>query len=115
MLDPGGLENNGGRTETISLVPGSPAIDAIPLEDCTDQDLNAINTDQRGALRPDAGEVRCDIGAYEFQDFAGQPNCHHKSVSALVRQFGSVDAAAAALGFPSEKALLNAIRTSCGE
>jgi hypothetical protein len=113
MLDPGGLENNGGPTQTISLAPGSPAIDAIPLANCTDQQSRPINTDQRGALRPDAGEVRCGIGAYESQDLAGQKDCDGKTISALVRHFGGLDAAAAALGFPTEKALLNAIRISC--
>ncbi len=35
--DPDGLKDNGGPTETIALEPGSPALDAIPLDDCTDQ------------------------------------------------------------------------------
>jgi len=116
MLSSDGLVNNGGPTETIALTAGSPAIDEIPLANCTDQASppNRIITDQRGALRPDAGEVYCDIGAYEFQDFAGQPNCPGKSILALVRRFGSIEAAASALGFPSVQALLNAIRISCG-
>jgi predicted outer membrane repeat protein len=113
MLDPAGLQNNGGPTPTISLAPGSPAIDAIPLGACTDQQSRPINTDQRGALRPDAGELRCDIGAYELQDFAGEVNCQEKNFSALVRHYGSLVAAAAALGFPTEEALLIAILTSC--
>jgi hypothetical protein len=74
-------------------------------------------TDQRGAPRPDLGEAVCDIGAYEFQDsFAGQPgspNCQGTSVSALVQQFGNMNAAASALGFPSVKALQNAIMAYC--
>ena len=48
--------------------------------------------------------------------FAGKPrspNCHGKSVSALARQFGGLDAAAAALGFPSVPALQNAIGEFC--
>jgi hypothetical protein len=93
-----------------------PQADVIPFGDCTDQASppNRINTDQRGALRPDAGEVNCDIGAYEFQDFAGQPNCHGESVSTLAHQFGNIKAAATALGFPSVAALQNAISISCG-
>jgi len=116
LLSSEGLVNNGGPTQTIALTQGSPAIDAIPLADCTDQASppNRIITDQRGALRPAAGEVQCDIGAYEFQDFAGQPLCRVKSVLALIRQFGSIEAAASALDFPSVIALLNAILTSCG-
>jgi hypothetical protein len=117
LLSSEGLVNNRGPTETIALTAGSPAINAIPLADCTDQASppNRIITDQRGALRPSAGEVQCDIGAYEFQDFAGQRFCQVKSVLALIRQFGSIKAAASALGFPSVIALLNAILTSCGE
>jgi hypothetical protein len=115
-LSSDGLTNNGGPTQTIALAPGSPAIDAIPFADCTDQASppNRINTDQRGALRPDAGEINCDVGAYEFQDLAGQPFCGLKSLSALVRQFGSIEAAVSALGFPNVIALLKAIAISCG-
>ncbi|MBV8357741.1 MAG: hypothetical protein JO189_07365, partial [Deltaproteobacteria bacterium] len=70
MLNPNGLQNNGGPTQTIALLAGSPAIDAIPLADCTDQASppNPIVTDQRLFPRSDAGETACDIGAYEVQD-----------------------------------------------
>jgi hypothetical protein len=116
MLDPAGLSNNGGPTQTIALLSGSPAIDAIPLASCTDQDGNQLTTDQRGFPRPDAGEQVCDIGAYEFQDFAGQPgaaNCQGVSVSALSHQFRNIKAAASALRFPSVKALQAAITAFC--
>jgi hypothetical protein len=54
-LDPSGLQNNGGPTETIALEPGSAAIGHVTLaSDCT-------GNDQRGVPRP----VPCDIGAYE--------------------------------------------------
>src|SRR5215469_11597574 len=120
LLDPAGLANNGGPTQTIALVLGSPAIDAIPLDSCTDQMGNPLKADQREFPRTDAGEQVCDIGAYEFQDaptFAGQPgkpNCHGKSVSALASEFGGLDAAASALGFSSVQALQDAIRAFCG-
>ena len=67
LLSPAGLANNGGPTQTIALQKGSPAIDAIPVADCTDQSSppNQITTDQRGFARPDAGEAVCDVGAYE--------------------------------------------------
>jgi YVTN family beta-propeller protein len=48
--------------------------------------------------------------------FAGTPgfsNCHGVSVSALARQYGGLNAAAAALGFPSVAALQNAIMAFC--
>jgi Beta-propeller repeat len=50
--------------------------------------------------------------------FAGTPgtaNCHGQSVSALTQQFGSLDAAALALGFPSVQALQDAIQEFCEE
>ena len=75
LLSMAGLANNGGPTKTIALLAGSPAIDAIPLADCTDQASppNPIITDQRLFPRPDAGEINCDIGAYEVQDAAFVP------------------------------------------
>ena len=62
MLGP--LADNGGDTWTHALLPGSPAIDAIPAISCT------LPTDQRGALRPTAQtslDTPCDIGAFELQ------------------------------------------------
>jgi YVTN family beta-propeller protein len=48
--------------------------------------------------------------------FAGTPgfsNCHGQSVSALAKQYGVLNAAAAALGFASVAALQNAIMAFC--
>jgi YVTN family beta-propeller protein len=48
--------------------------------------------------------------------FAGTPgkaNCYGQSVSALAKQYGGLNAAAAALGFDSLKALQNAIMAFC--
>jgi hypothetical protein len=56
LLDPAGLQSNGGPTQTIALQAGSPAIDAAVLANCPP-------TDQRGVSRPQGGG--CDIGAYE--------------------------------------------------
>ena len=53
----GPLQNNGGFTQTMALLPGSPAIDA-------GDDANCPATDQRGVTRPFGSH--CDIGAYEF-------------------------------------------------
>jgi len=58
------LANHGGLTPTIALSNGSPAIDAIPVGDCIDQEGNKVTVDQRGFGRP-AGPA-CDIGAFEF-------------------------------------------------
>jgi hypothetical protein len=43
----------------------------------------------------------------------GQANCHGRTVSALARQFGGVDAAASALGFSSVASLQDVLREFC--
>ena len=53
----GPLADNGGPTQTHALLPGSPAVDRVPVTDC-------VGIDQRGYHRP-AGKG-CDSGAYEF-------------------------------------------------
>jgi len=58
LLDPAGLQNNGGPTETIALLPGSPAIDAAVA-------CPPPTTDQRGVSRPQG--AGCDIGAFELE------------------------------------------------
>ncbi len=61
LLDPAGLKDNGGPTQTIALLAGSPAIDAIPpgINGCG----TTITSDQRGVSRPQG--PGCDIGAFE--------------------------------------------------
>ncbi len=51
--------DNGGPTETVKLLAGSPAIDRVPVSKCK----AAQGVDQRGYRRP-AG-IRCDSGSYE--------------------------------------------------
>jgi Right handed beta helix region len=53
------LASNGGATQTLALLSGSPAIDHIPTSACT------LSTDQRGVSRPQG--PACDIGAFEFE------------------------------------------------
>jgi hypothetical protein len=53
----GPLASNGGPTQTIALLPGSPAINAVPIMSCP------ITVDQRGVSRPQG--PACDSGAYE--------------------------------------------------
>jgi hypothetical protein len=66
MLGP--LQNNGGPTQTMALLPGSPAIDGGNPSGCTDGQGNLLKTDQRGMPRPDKEDsVGCDMGAYESQ------------------------------------------------
>jgi hypothetical protein len=63
-LDPRLLQNNGGPTPTVALLPGSPAVNAIAIGDCVDQNNSPVKTDQRGFGRP-AGSA-CDMGAFEL-------------------------------------------------
>ena len=55
------LNSNGGPTQTMALLVGSPAIDLIPpgINGCG----TTIATDQRGVSRPVGSG--CDVGAYE--------------------------------------------------
>ena len=66
MLGP--LQNNGGPTATMALLPGSPAIDAGNPSGCTGGLGHLLKTDQRGSRRPDKEDTGgCDMGAYERQ------------------------------------------------
>ena len=58
------LADNGGDTLTHALVPGSPAVDAVPT------DCGPPVTDQRGVPRPQG--AACDIGALEVALCGGQ-------------------------------------------
>jgi hypothetical protein len=58
MLGP--LQDNGGPTETMALLPGSPAIDA-------GENSDAPEWDQRGPGFPRIVNAQIDIGAYEVQ------------------------------------------------
>lgn len=60
-IDPrlGPLAHNGGPTATHAVLPGSPAVDAIPSVVC------AVTEDQRGTSRPQ--NTHCDIGAFEAE------------------------------------------------
>jgi hypothetical protein len=66
-LDPQGLQNHGGPTQTIALVSGSLASGAGSVALAVDANGNPLLTDQRGFgfLRTVNGTV--DIGAYQTQ------------------------------------------------
>jgi hypothetical protein len=74
FADPVGLRDNGGLTKTYALAPGSPAIDAVPLQFCQVPGIlnsqSRMYSDQRGMKRPDENETACDIGAYELHEVA---------------------------------------------
>ncbi len=58
------LADNGGPTQTMALLPGSPAINAGDDATCAAAPVSGV--DQRGIARPNGDH--CDIGAYEHQD-----------------------------------------------
>jgi len=78
-LDPNGLQNNGGPTDTVALLPSSIAVDAGA--DCTDLDGNTVTTDQRGVARPQG--TACDLGAYEYQSTVAIPALSYTGLALL--------------------------------
>lgn len=56
--------NNGGPTDSIELLDGSPAIGKIALADCVDFNNLPVTADQRGAPRP-GPKGACDMGAFQ--------------------------------------------------
>ncbi len=70
-IDPllGTLADNGGKTQTMALLAGSPAVDAGNPAGCTDASGATLTRDQRNYPRPTDGNgngtATCDIGAYE--------------------------------------------------
>jgi len=62
LLDPSGLQDNGGPTQTVALQAGSPAIGFVSNSGLCPA------TDERGVVRT----VPCDIGAYEGAARQGQ-------------------------------------------
>ncbi|MEM7585073.1 MAG: cadherin domain-containing protein, partial [Acidobacteriota bacterium] len=65
----GALADNGGRTQTMALLPGSSAIDSGDNSVCQGADVGDV--DQRGYTRSDA---TCDRGAYEANGTPPPPN-----------------------------------------
>jgi hypothetical protein len=67
----GPLQNNGGPTPTMALLPGSPAIDAGANSFALDLSGNPLQTDQNGFPRSSGAKV--DLGAYEMQPVSVGP------------------------------------------
>lgn len=61
----GPLGNYGGNMQSVPLLPGSPALDYIPIG--TNGCGSTIATDQRGISRAQNGA--CDVGAFESRGF----------------------------------------------
>jgi len=66
----GPLADNGGRTQTLALLEGSPAIDGGNPAGCLGKDDLLLYFDQRGFNRhldgDKDGSTVCDIGAFEL-------------------------------------------------
>ncbi len=70
LLDPAGLADNGGSTQTIALQAGSLAVGAGDETICAAAPVNG--RDQRGYERP---QLNCSIGAYEYNSLGPAPIC----------------------------------------
>jgi len=67
----GPLQDNGGPTQTMALLFGSPAIDAGSNALAVDFYGNALTTDQRGSGFPRVVNNVVDIGAFEIAQIVG--------------------------------------------
>jgi hypothetical protein len=74
----GPLQDNGGPTQTMALLPGSPAIDGGSNALAVDAQGNPLSTDQRGTGFNRVVNGTVDIGAFEVQ----QAPVTHLGVSA---------------------------------
>ena len=61
----GPLANNGGNTQTFALLDGNPAINAVSVAACLDENAAPLLHDQRGVTRPQPAGNSCDSGAFE--------------------------------------------------
>lgn len=89
----GALASNGGPTQTMALLAGSPAIDTAAGASCP-------AADQRGIPRPQGSQ--CDIGAYELAPrtsfpSGGPPDGWVLETSESSNQGGTINATAATL------------------
>ncbi len=71
--DLGTLADNGGPTQTIALLAGSPAIGAGNPNLAVDPEGNALPTDQRGTGFARTVDGKVDIGAFEVQSVTSNP------------------------------------------
>jgi hypothetical protein len=81
LLDPDGLSDNGGPTQTIALQPDSPAVDLVGQGACPPP-----ATDQRGVKRPQ-GES-CDSGAFELVQQPPKPPTKEECKKGGYKEFG---------------------------
>ena len=91
----GALADNGGTTQTMLLLAGSPAIDACDAALAVDADDNPLTVDQRGIGRTQG--AACDMGAVEVRQ---------ARLTATVGSNGSVSAV-------SDPSLIGGTLTNC--
>ena len=126
-----GGANDHGTVFEIAKIPGGYAstpttlVDFCSLADCADGEgpVAGLIADPKGNLfgttnvggANNAGVVFevTDSGFVIFAGTPGKPNCFGKSVRVLARQYGGLNAAAAALDYPNVPALQNAISDFC--
>jgi PKD repeat protein len=65
LLDPAGLQDNGGPTQTIALLPESPALDTGSNAEAVGSDGQPLDFDQRGPGFPRILNGIVDVGAFE--------------------------------------------------
>ena len=127
----GGGANGGGTVFEVAKTAGgyasTPAVlvSSCALANCADgnQPVGGLIADATGNLfgttnvggANNSGTVFevTDSGFVIFAGTPGKPNCFGQSVAALARQYGGLNAAAEALGYPSVRALQKAILEFC--
>ena len=107
----GPLANNGGPTQTMALLAGSPAIDTGDPATCStpvgSPQYGAGGVDQRGAVRPQG--AGCDIGAYELQANHTVTFDANDGTGTMAQQLSSVPAALTANTFTRDRLQLRGL------
>ena len=83
------MANNGGPTQTIALLAGSPAIDAGSVDLAEEYSLT---TDQRGAGFPRIVNGTVDIGAFERPIVSGSPTYYTVNLTSDTGASSGIDA-----------------------
>jgi YVTN family beta-propeller protein len=108
---PVGIEASG-----VAVTPDGSKVYVVNTRDNTVSVIATATNKVTATIPVGNGPVSFGIFIQPAPRFAGTPgkaNCYGKSVSALVRQYKDLNAAAHALGFRSVRALQNAILEYC--
>ena len=106
ILDPAGLQDNGGPTLTVGLQPDSPAVDFVGQDACPPP-----TTDQRGVGRPQ--EETCDSGVFELVQQPTAPDSDGDRVASVSQWVASAFNAASSPTSP-ERSRAVSLATSFG-